>query len=296
MLEVLDARCRGSEHIKANKPLQDYSGSKLDRQKKIAYILVADGHGGEKYFRSAAGSYQAVYSCIEVMNTVLIELYPFIKRKDTTVINKTLNNLCSRILVLWREKVKVHFLENPLTDIEKKLCEELKIELPLTDDNISTIYGSTLLASVYFENYNFWFSLQIGDGKTIAMKTDNTVFYPIPEDDEMGFGVTASLCGRNAIDKFYYNYGFDKLNYIFVMSDGMADSFDIEKLPDFLLNIKNNAVVDIEKTKAELDDYLPKLSEQGSGDDISIAGIFVKEGKSNTKSLLNFFARKSKEI
>ena len=103
MLEVLDARCRGSEHIKANKPLQDYSGSKLDRQKKIAYILVADGHGGEKYFRSDAGSYQAVYSCIEVMNTVLIELYPFIKRKDTTVINKTLNNLCSRILVFWRE-------------------------------------------------------------------------------------------------------------------------------------------------------------------------------------------------
>ena len=93
MLEILDARCRGSEHIKTNKPLQDYSGSKLDMQKKTAYILVADGHGGEKYFRSDVGSYLAVYSSIEAMNTVLIELYSYIRRKDTTVINKTLKNL-----------------------------------------------------------------------------------------------------------------------------------------------------------------------------------------------------------
>lgn len=296
MLEILDARCRGNEHIKTNKPLQDYSGSKLDKQRKTAYILVADGHGGEKYFRSDVGSYLAVYCSIEAMNTVLTELFSYIKRKDTTVINKTLQNLCSRILVLWRDKVKEHFSKNPLTETEKKLCDELKIELPLTDDSIFPLYGSTLLASAYFENYDFWFSLQIGDGKTIAMKTDNTLFYPIPEDNEMGFGVTASLCGSNAIEKFYYNFGFDKLNYIYVMSDGMADSFDTTKLPDFLLNIKNNAIVDIEKTKAELIDYLPKLSEQGSGDDISIAGIFVKEDKSNKSFLNALFTRKNKEI
>ena len=31
-----------------------------------------------------------------------------------------------------------------------------------------------------------------------------------------------------------------------------------------------------EKTIAELKEFMPKLSEQGSGDDISIAGIFSK--------------------
>ena len=45
------------------------------------------------------------------------------------------------------------------------------------------------------------------------------------------------------------------------------------------MRIKNNALQDIEKTKEELTTFLPKLSEQGSQDDISIAGLFVKEEK-----------------
>ena len=62
------------------------------------------------------------------------------------------------------------------------------------------------------------------------------------------------------------------------MSDGMSDSFDICKLPGFILNLKNNTVNDSEKTLSELQGFLPVLSEQGSGDDISIAGIFQKKG------------------
>ena len=60
------------------------------------------------------------------------------------------------------------------------------------------------------------------------------------------------------------------------MSDGLADSFDSEKLPSFLLNINDNIVIDSEKTSNELKEFMPKLSEQGSGDDISLAGIFTK--------------------
>ena len=287
MLVTLDARCRGSEHIKTNKPLQDFSGSTTDRWKSYAYALVADGHGGEKYFRSAEGSRLAVLYTAEAMNKVLKELLFYIKKKDVEVIDKTLKNLCSRILLLWREKVKLHFSENPLTKAEEKLCGELDMEVPLSEDAIYTLYGSTLLSAVYFENFNFWFALQIGDGKTVVIRDDNSIFYPIPEDEDMGFGVTPSLCGKNAIERFHYKFGFEKLNGITVMSDGMTDSFDIEKLPAFLLNIKENTIADAEKTKAELSAYLPKLSEQGSGDDISIAGIFVKEEESKVKKIVN---------
>lgn len=287
MLVALDAHCRGSEHIKTDKPLQDFSRSLTDKWRSYAYALVADGHGGDKYFRSEVGSRLAVLCTTEAMNKVLKELLFYIKKKDVSVIHKTLKNLCSRVLVSWREKVKAHFAEHPLTEKEVQLCEKLEIELPIADDDILSLYGSTLLASVYFSNLDFWFSLQIGDGKTVAIRRDNTVFYPILEDEDMGFGVTASLCGKNAIERFHYNFGFDKLNALIVMSDGLADSFEAEKLPNFLLTLQANVVADYENAKKELQMFLPKLSEQGSGDDISIAGIFYKEEHSLIDKIKN---------
>ncbi len=285
MLVTLDARCRGNEHIKTDKPLQDYSYVELEKRwKNYAYALIADGHGGEKYFRSEDGSRIAVIYTVNALNEVLKELSFYIKKRDKVVIDKTLKNLCSRIILLWRKTVKAHFDANPLTEKEIKKCEELKIELPLAEENIYTLYGSTLLSSVYFANYEFWFSIQIGDGKTIAIRQDDSVFYPIPEDDDMGFGVTASLCGSNANERIHYNFGYEKLNGIVVMSDGLTDSFDTEKLPNFILNIQKNALENVDVAKRELDSFLPKLSEQGSGDDISIACIFQKE---NEKILLN---------
>ena len=125
--------------------------------------------------------------------------------------------LCRQRDELGHLKFRVEELFDPVSVITKKKrnadgeIEETYIvrgedgklyEIGRNDECIYQIYGSTLLASVYFEKYNFWFSIQIGDGKTIAFKSDNSVFYPIPEDDDMGFGVTASLCSNNAMRKF----------------------------------------------------------------------------------------------
>ena len=93
------------------------------------------------------------------------------------------------------------------------------------------------------------------------------------------------MCSKDAATEFRFAYGFEKINGISVMSDGMTDSFDTSKLPDFILNLKNNTVNDGEKTQSELQDFLPVLSEQGSGDDISIAAIFSKKGFYLTNTL-----------
>ena len=155
--------------------------------------------------------------------------------------------------------------------------ESLNITLPLQEGDIATLYGSTLLAAIYIEYLNFWFAIQIGDGKCAVIKKDNTVEFPVElENDKLGFGVTTSLCNKDAANEFRFAYGFEKINGITVMSDGLADSFDSEKLPSFLLNINDNIVIDSEKTSNELKEFMPKLSEQGSGDDISLAGIFTK--------------------
>ena len=74
MLITMADRCIGSSHIKQNKPLQDYAAATSDRLKSYAYALVADGHGGDKYIRSAKGSELAVRCAVDSINGVLKEI------------------------------------------------------------------------------------------------------------------------------------------------------------------------------------------------------------------------------
>lgn len=277
MLITLAERCIGTAHIKQNKPLQDFAAATSDRLKSYAYALVADGHGGDKYIRSGKGAEIAVHCAVDSINGVLKEILWDIGKKKHRLIEKNLKLICIKTSLKWKEAVTKHYSENPLSREETELLESLNITLPLLEDDIATLYGSTLLAAIYIEYINFWFAIQIGDGKCAVIKKDNSVEFPAElENDKLGFGVTTSLCNKDAANEFRFAYGFEKINGITVMSDGLADSFDAEKLPSFLLNINNNIVVDSEKTSSELKEFMPKLSEQGSGDDISLAGIFTK--------------------
>lgn len=286
MLVALDARSRGYSHLKDDKPCQDSCEAFADNY--IGLAIVADGHGGDKYIRSDVGSHEAVFrSKIFAYKMVKGNLETFIKKKDKKSIESNLELLKGHIIREWRESVANHYTLHGLSEKERSLCDKAKIALPVDETEIPALYGTTLLICGYIEKYQFWFALQIGDGKTVLIREDNSVFSPPElENEKLGFGVTTSLCSQNAGIEFRSAFGFEKLNGIFVMSDGMTDSFDTEKLPDFLLSIKDNAIADVEKTKQELTEYLPKLSEQGSGDDISIAGIFVKEDESSLKKIL----------
>lgn len=55
----------------------------------------------------------------------------------------------------------------------------------------------------------------------------------------------------------------------------MADSFEKEKFGSFVKDVLNNVNEQGgEKVQEELQEYFPKLSEKGFGDDLSFAGIF----------------------
>ena len=286
MLIALDARCRGSSHVKENKPCQDSCESFADTYLGLA--IVADGHGGEKYFRSDVGSHEAVFrSKLFAYKLLKGHIDSFIKKKDETLLKKNFDLLKSQIVSEWRQMVENHYKLHEITEKELEICKSIGLTKENLEKDIPVIYGSTLLIAGYIEKYSFWFALQIGDGKCVVLKTDGTAFSPPDlENEKLGFGVTTSLCGKNAGAEFRYAFGFEKIAGICVMSDGLTDSFDTEKLPDFLLNIKNNAVADVGKTKTELEEFLPKLSEQGSGDDISIAGIFVREEESKIQKIV----------
>ena len=97
MLIALNAQCQGSEHIKTGRPCQDFTRAMTNHLSTYAYALVADGHGGEKYFRSAEGSRIAVLSAVEEMYKVLKELLFHIKKKEANVIDKSLKNLLQSV-------------------------------------------------------------------------------------------------------------------------------------------------------------------------------------------------------
>lgn len=277
MLITMAERCIGSSHIKQDKPLQDYAAATSDKLKSYAYALVADGHGGDKYIRSARGSELAVRCAVDSINGVLKEMLWDVTKKKQNLIEKNLKLICIKTSLSWKDSVIADYKANPLCTEELKFIEEQNLELPKIDEDIPVLYGSTLLASVYLEYLNFWFTIQIGDGKCAVIKNDLSVYFPEElENEKLGFGITTSLCNKEAANEFRYAYGFEKIAGITVMSDGLADSFDNEKLPVFLSNIRNNIITDTDKTISELKGFLPNLSEQGSGDDISIAGIFSK--------------------
>ena len=182
--------------------------------------------------------------------------------------NDTVEEIIKHAISLKMETVGI--LAHSYTQFDEEPC--------IKEEDIPVLYGSTLLEAVYFEMFNFWFALQIGDGKCAVIKADDSVVFPSElENEKLGFGVTTSLCSKNAPSEFRYAFGFEKINGISVMSDGLTDSFDAAKLPDFILNLKTNMMEDSKNTVSELKDFLPVLSEQGSGDDISISAIFSKK-------------------
>ncbi len=305
MLNSICVSIQGASHRKDNRPLQDCS--KVCLEKGFSIFSVADGHGGEKYFRSAKGSEIAVNVAEKELRDFRREFYQLREEKFKTLfLDKTIGNIENNILRSWKHGVRNHLRKNPLTNDEKNICKDLEIpleqfEIVQTSEehesslhfiqsekyspNYEQIYGTTLIAGIYLNQLNsikdkeaLWIIIQIGDGKCLIRTNNGEIKCPIPEDEHMGFGITTSLCSSNAIKQFRHAYGFEKLKYICACTDGVQDSFIPDGLKTFTNDIYENIkIYGSEREQKELEDFLPRLSEQGSGDDVSLAGIFDTE-------------------
>lgn len=296
MFECVNAVAQGFSHKAQGKPCQDFSG--IVRKKNFAIISIADGHGGERYFRSEVGSRIAVEVAEVEFQKLLIDISKRHWLDGKINWEQTIKALESNIVKEWQNKVEADFAQRPLSEKEKILAEKLGIDFDalqggnserekicgvrLRNPEILKCYGSTLLSALYIpalgfplSKKSFWIAIQIGDGLTFALEENGEEFLPIPEDKNLGFGFTTSLCSSNAAEHFRHSFGFSKLKAIVVCSDGVADSFAKEKFGDFVKDILNNINEQGgKKVQEELQEYFPKLSEQGSGDDLSLSGIF----------------------
>lgn len=262
----------GASHIRVGKECQDFSLSESTDTYSMA--VVCDGHGGENYFRSAYGSCfaaQAASACIS----------EFMQDFDTTVVpakpEQLLVQLEKSIIAKWNTSVWEHYESNPFSEEELNSISESRRQRVLSGKSIESTYGTTLIALAWTKS--FWFGMQIGDGKCVRINKDGAFDQPIPANEKCFLNTTTSICDANAIEDFRHYFSTEMPAAIFCGSDGIDDSFirDEQLYKLYSTVARSLSENEFDTAYAELEDYLPRLSSKGSGDDVSIAGILDKQ-------------------
>ena len=263
---------QGANHIKKNKICQDYSVS-FEDDEYISYAIVCDGHGGDDYIRSDEGSKRAAQvagsAIVDFVHTVLVKYdIGYLQRHY----EELLRGLAASIITQWRQSIQEHLAANPFSEAELAKVSE-KARERYSSGNIASAYGTTLIAVVFTEDY--WFGIKIGDGKCVAVDGEGNFSMPIPDDGVCFLNATTSICDTNAIDNFRYAFSPHRPVAVFAGTDGIDDCFnkDEQLFSLYKTILYSFARSQYDEAKEGLEDYLPRLSAKGSGDDMSIGGI-----------------------
>lgn len=272
---------QGASHIRKGIVCQDYSKSICFGNASAA--AAADGHGDIRYFRSNIGSRFAAEAALKAIKE-------FISRENAadTLVNmdEKLNQLKKNIILNWNNKVSKHIADYPFTEEELAPLSENRKQNLMCGKYIESAYGTTLIAAA--ATLDYWFCVQIGDGDCCAVLSDGT-FESVPKESGLVGNITTSLCEPDAIYKFHHIFGPDAPAAIAMSTDGVKNSFTSrENYTKFMLKILSAFSTDQYKaTKRNLQEFLTEMTEKGSGDDLSVAGIIHKEKIADISGLLN---------
>lgn len=260
----------GVSHVSKGFGCEDYSGDYIDSH--IAVAVISDGHGDKNCFRSAKGAQIACSAAIDRVKALFFD-YDLavceLKRSPDRIITE----LEKAILYRWNCSVMEDISRNPFTEQEYQGLEESVLVMLKGGQRQQKVYGCTLILCVFLAD--FWFGIQIGDGKCVVCDKNGLYTQPIPWDHEGCVGNrSTSLCQSQAIDSFRYCYGTEVPVAAFVASDGVDESFDENGLYKCYYSvgtwIRTLPAAEYSQKMAEL---LGKISQGGSGDDVSIACI-----------------------
>lgn len=261
----------GASHIKNGMVCQDCSQSCEKTECRL--VVVCDGHGGADYFRSDRGSKLAAVAFMDCMENpdLIAALSAAAAEKQR---QSRMEQLIKSIIARWNSLVEQDMRQHPFDEDELSGVSEKARRRYEAGERLQAAYGTTLIGAVLAEN--FWLGLQIGDGKCVAVSETGEFTQPIPWDEECFLNVTTSLCDENAAKEFRFCFSRTLPAAVFIGSDGIDDCFaGDERLYDFYrVTLKSFAETDEETAIAQLKEYLPTLSEKGSGDDMSV-GILV---------------------
>lgn len=257
---------RGESHLYDGRVCQDSSASFSDECGTVA--VVSDGHGGCDYVRSQIGSAMACEAAVKNIRRLFENISPkaFLAEPDMMLIQ-----LEAAIINDWNESVRSHYEANPFTEEELDCVSEKAGASYRSGHRIERAYGATLIAAAVTRDY--WFGIQIGDGKCAAFDEAGICTQPIPWDEKCFLNKTTSICGSDALRDFRHFYSEKIPTAVFMGSDGIDDSFKNEEdMYDFYKTILYAfSISDYTQAVDELKAYLPRLSKEGSADDVSIA-------------------------
>jgi hypothetical protein len=169
----------------------------------------------------------------------------------------------TELIKRWRTSVAEHLAEYPL-------------ELTQTEDPL-VAYGTTIL-SVAANEEGLLF-LQIGDGDILVVSENGEVKRPLPADQRLFANETTSLCSRTAEDDcrvIWVPESTGLPSLVMLATDGYSNSFRddtgfLKAASDLHTFIANEGQEAVEK---ELEGWLEETSDQGSGDDITLAVLY----------------------
>ena len=257
---------RGESHLYDGRVCQDSSASFSDECGTVA--VVSDGHGGCDYVRSQIGSAMACEAAVKNIRRLFENISPkaFLAEPDMMLIQ-----LEAAIINDWNESVRSHYEANPFTEEELDCVSEKAGASYRSGHRIERAYGATLIAAAVTRDY--WFGIQIGDGKCAAFDEAGICTQPIPWDAKCFLNKTTSICGSDELRDFRHFYSEKIPTAVFMGSDGIDDSFKNEEdMYDFYKTILYAfSISDYTQAVDELKAYLPRLSKEGSEDDVSIA-------------------------
>lgn len=227
---------------------------------------------------------------------------------------KCFEGLCSFELDDLKNKIKE--IEEKKPDVAKKYLDELhdfkKLEKDyrdiisknpvLTEENqkqigdlvtefskmsLKEIYGCTSV--VYFQDKVSckWYAFKVGDSDLFVSFGDGFL-KPIKDDPKCHENFTTSLCNSNAANSFCFpeEQYLDKIPVsVFASTDGVANSFSTDEyLARFYSQIQFSFDEDGEFIgERDIKEYIPKLSERASGDDVSIAGMVLYDNSAEAR-------------
>ena len=286
---ILGSSVRGASHKRAGVPNQDaiFAEPRIDVAPAMAVasppliLAVSDGHGSPRSFRSDTGANAAVQIAVE-RTREFIDHFRAEDLSGEAILDIVRNRLPAEIVRSWKKEIQEHLNNNPFNEEEMRKtggavgsqANDLK-----EDQDVYLAYGATLIVVAITESYILY--LQIGDGDILAVGDDGeSVEVPIPPDTSMVGNETASLClpgAQNLFRSNFWNLEDRRPSLIAVSTDGYSNSFadtpSFQKIgPDFLRLIRTHGV---EHVCREVESWLDKASERGSGDDITL-GLMVR--------------------
>lgn len=270
----------GACHIHNGLPNQDAIQFEVGAAgDKATLMVVSDGHGSPRCFRSAKGAELAVQVAMNIARGFFLESAG---SEPESIKDEVRNTLPSAIVKMWCEEVgsdleKCPFTAEELNSLESG-CGVAAREFVESRQGQLEAYGATLLLVAISGSVVYY--LQLGDGDILIVSEETQqVSRPIPEDAFFTANVTTSLCQEQAekLFRFQCSQGIPPI-LITVSTDGYSNSFEtpdgFHKVATDLLGLIRDRGVDY--VESRLPEWLAGTSNEGSGDDISL-GILFRE-------------------